>query len=164
MLVNGGTISTLNFSGSGTDYNGTPIPASGLSWTIIAHHCPQGSCHSHFLETVDGAASGSVVVPDHGDDVYLELQLTATNSAGLTDTDTVNVNPQLVTLTFDSVPTGLNLNVDGSAGFQEVMLRAFPAKDRRESCHVRVLWKLPIVDLARLRRIKQGQSTKRAPS
>ncbi len=107
---------TINFSGNATDWNGTPIPASGLSWTIIAHHCPQGSCHTHFLETIGGAASGSVVVPDHGDDVYLELQLTATNAAGLSDVDSVSVNPQLVTLTFDSVPTGMNVVYDGQGG------------------------------------------------
>jgi glucose/arabinose dehydrogenase/endonuclease YncB( thermonuclease family) len=106
---------TIDFSGSGADYNGSPIPASGLSWTIIAHHCPQGSCHTHFLETATGA-SGSVVVPDHGDNVYLELQLTATNSAGLSDTDSVSVNPQLVTLTFNSVPTGMSVVYDGQSG------------------------------------------------
>jgi glucose/arabinose dehydrogenase/endonuclease YncB( thermonuclease family) len=106
---------TINFSGTGTDYNGAPITGAGLSWEVIVHHCPQGSCHQHFLQSFSGG-SGSFVVPDHGDDVHLELQLTATNAAGLTDTDAVSINPQTVTLTFDSVPTGMTVVYDGSSG------------------------------------------------
>src|SRR6266540_362546 len=106
---------TINFSGSATDYDGSPIAADHLSWQVIAHHCPQGSCHMHFLQQASGA-SGSLVVPDHGDDVYLELQFTAENNAGLTDTETVSIHPQLVTLSFDSAPTGMQVVYDGTAG------------------------------------------------
>ncbi len=105
---------TIDFSGSALDYDGSPIAEENLAWQVIAHHCPQGSCHIHFLQQASGA-SGSLVVPDHGDDVYLELQLTATNSAGLSDTQTVNIHPRLVTLTFDTVPTGLQVVYDGTA-------------------------------------------------
>ncbi len=105
---------TINFSGTGTDYNGTPITGSGLTWEVVVHHCPQGSCHDHFLQSFTGG-SGSFVVPDHGDEVFLELQLTATNAAGLTDTDTVSIHPQTVTLTFDSVPTGMTVVYDGTS-------------------------------------------------
>jgi glucose/arabinose dehydrogenase/PKD repeat protein/endonuclease YncB( thermonuclease family) len=105
---------TINFSGTATDFDGTPIADANLSWQIIAHHCPQGSCHIHFLQTATGG-SGSLVVPDHGDDVYLELQFTATNPAGLSTTSTVSVHPQLVTLSFDTVPTGLQIVYDGAS-------------------------------------------------
>ncbi|HEY3062089.1 MAG TPA: PQQ-dependent sugar dehydrogenase, partial [Chloroflexota bacterium] len=107
---------TVNFSGTAVDHDGTPLPASSQHWQIIVHHCPAGSCHTHFLETFNGTSSGSFVVPDHGDDVYLELQQTVTNPAGLTDTDTVSIHPRLVTLTFDSVPTGMTVVYDGTTG------------------------------------------------
>src|SRR6185369_15242176 len=53
---------TINFSGVGTDYNGANLPASDMNWQVIVHHCPAGSCHIHFLETFNGASSGSFVV------------------------------------------------------------------------------------------------------
>jgi glucose/arabinose dehydrogenase/PKD repeat protein/endonuclease YncB( thermonuclease family) len=106
---------TINFSGSATDYDGSPIASDRLNWQVIVHHCPQGSCHIHFLQQATGA-NGSLLVPDHADDVYLELQLTATNNAGLSDTATVSIHPQLVTLTFDTVPTGLQVVDDGTSG------------------------------------------------
>ena len=106
----------IDFGGTATDYDGTALPASAMNWQIIVHHCPAGSCHIHFLQTFDHTSSGSFVVPDHGDDVYLELQLTVTNPAGLTDTATVSVHPAMVTLNFDTVPTGLTVVYDGTSG------------------------------------------------
>lgn len=105
----------IAYSGTATDYDGTPIPSSGLLWQIIIHHCPQGSCHTHFLQTATGP-TGSFIVPDHGDDTYLELQLTATNSAGLTATSSVSIHPQTATLSFNSTPVGMTVVYDGTTG------------------------------------------------
>src|SRR5262249_8511150 len=105
----------ITFSGTATDFDGSIIPPSSMTWQVIVHHCPGGSCHLHFLETVTGN-SGSFTIPDHGDDVYLELQLTATNAMGLTTTQSVSIHPQNVTLTFDTVPTGLQVVYDGATG------------------------------------------------
>jgi uncharacterized repeat protein (TIGR01451 family) len=104
---------TISFSGSATDQQDGPLPASRLSWTVLLHHCPS-SCHIHTIQTFSGVASGSFVAPDHGYPSYLELQLTATDSAGLQDTKSVNLDPITVPLTFESSPSKLQLVVGGT--------------------------------------------------
>jgi hypothetical protein len=54
-------------------------------------------------------ASGSFNAPDHDYPSYLELQLTATDSGGLTATTSVNLQPRTVNLTLQSNPAGLRL-------------------------------------------------------
>ena len=72
------------FSGSGTDYNGTPD--HGMQFDLGDHRppLPPGFVPHPLLLEATGPAAASL--PDHGDDVYLELQLTATNPAGLSTT------------------------------------------------------------------------------
>jgi len=54
------------------------------------------------------------VAPDHEYPSYLELRLTATDSGGLTDTETIQLDPRTVTLTLNSSPGGFALAFDGS--------------------------------------------------
>ena len=99
---------TINFSGSATDSQDGQLPASALSWVVLIHHCPS-NCHLHTYQTFTGVASGSFPAPDHEYPSFLEIQLTATDSLGLTATTSVNIQPQVVNLTFQtvSVPPGL---------------------------------------------------------
>jgi PKD repeat protein len=107
----------INFAGSATDAQDGPLPASALSWDLILHHCSSPSdCHPHPLQSYDGVAGGSFTAPDHEYPSHLELQLTATDSGGLTDTKTFRLDPRTVTLTFSSTPGGLRLAVNGTAG------------------------------------------------
>ena len=76
-------------------------------------HCPS-NCHSHDIQTVVGVANGSFTAPDHEYPSYLELELTATDSGGLTNTKTIRLDPRTVTLTFSSIPGGLRLAVNGT--------------------------------------------------
>jgi glucose/arabinose dehydrogenase len=105
----------INFSGHATDAQDGTLPASALSWKLTMQHCPS-NCHSHDLQTIVGKANGSFTAPDHEYPSYLELQLTATDSGGLTDTKTIRLDPRTVTLTFSSIPGGLRLAVNGTAG------------------------------------------------
>ena len=57
--------------------------------------------------------TGSFVVPDHGDNTWIELCLTVTDSGGLNDQDCVDLAPNTVTLTFATIPSGLELEYDG---------------------------------------------------
>ena len=99
---------TVNFSGHATDAQEGTLPASALSWQVILHHCTTG-CHTHLIQTFDGVSSGSFSAPDHDYPSYLELQLTARDSGGLTATTSVTLQPKAVSLTFQSSPTGLQL-------------------------------------------------------
>ncbi|HYY80984.1 MAG TPA: sugar dehydrogenase, partial [Actinomycetes bacterium] len=66
-------------------------------------------CHTHDVQTIAGVASGSFTAPNHDYPSYLEIQLTATDSGGMTATASVNLNPKTVNLTLQSNPTGLQL-------------------------------------------------------
>jgi glucose/arabinose dehydrogenase len=103
----------IEFAGGATDAQDGPLPASALSWSLILHHCPS-NCHTHPLQSFDGVAGGSFTTPDHEYPAYLELQLTATDSGGLTDTKSIQLDPKTVTLTLNSSPGGFSLALDGS--------------------------------------------------
>ena len=107
----------IDFSGSGSDPEDGSLTASRLTWNLIIHHCdPTGqTCHIHPVQTFAGVSSGFFNAPDHGYPSYLELQLTATDSQGLTATTSVTLQPKIVNLTFTSAPTGLQLVFDGSS-------------------------------------------------
>jgi glucose/arabinose dehydrogenase/PKD repeat protein len=101
----------INFSGHATDAQDGNLPASALRWSVILHHCfTQNDCHTHLIQTINGVSSGSVTAPDHEYPCWLELQLTATDSAGLTSTTSVRLDPKTVLLTFKTNPGGLVLS------------------------------------------------------
>ncbi|MDP9208880.1 MAG: PQQ-dependent sugar dehydrogenase, partial [Actinomycetota bacterium] len=98
---------TISFSGGATDSQSGTLPASALSWSLVLHHCDTGgNCHQHPVQTFDDVASGSFSAPDHEFPSYLELTLTATDPGGLSDTETVRLDPQTVDLTFQTSPAG----------------------------------------------------------
>jgi PKD repeat protein len=103
----------INFSGSGTDAQDGNLPASALSWSLVLHHCPS-TCHTHPLQEFLGVASGSFTAPDHEYPSHLELRLTATDSGGLTDTESIQLDPKTVALTFNTSPGGFSLVLNGS--------------------------------------------------
>lgn len=106
----------MAFTGHATDAIDGSLPASALTWAVILHHCaPDGvTCHTHSIQTFTGVASGSFPAPDHEYPSYLELQLTAKNSVGITSTKSLRLDPKTVTLSFASQPSGLALAVGSS--------------------------------------------------
>jgi glucose/arabinose dehydrogenase/PKD repeat protein len=103
----------ISFSGSATDPEDGAIGASGLSWSLVLHHCPS-NCHEHLLEDFEETSGGSFFAPDHEYPAHLELRLTATDSGGLSDTQSIVLDPSTVGLSMRSVPTGLSLTVNGT--------------------------------------------------
>ena len=101
---------TITFSGHATDAQDVTIPSSGLTWSVILHHCAtQTNCHTHPIQTFTGVAGGSFSAPDHAYPCWLEIQLTATDSGGLTSTASLRLDPKTVVLTFRTNPAGLKL-------------------------------------------------------
>ncbi len=99
----------IGFSGEGMDPQDGALAETRLSWSVVIHHCPS-NCHTHVYQTFPGAAAGSFAAPDHEYPAYLEIQLTATDSGGLTGTSSVILEPQTVVLTLASSPAGLQLS------------------------------------------------------
>jgi Purple acid Phosphatase, N-terminal domain len=104
----------INFSGHAVDAQDGTLATSALTWSLVLQHCPS-TCHEHPLQTFAGTASGSFVAPDHEYPSHLELRLTATDSGGLTNTTSVELDPQTVDLTFGSNPAGLTLAVGSTS-------------------------------------------------
>jgi glucose/arabinose dehydrogenase len=104
---------TISFTGRGDDAQDGVLDESRLDWTVLLQHCPS-NCHPHEVQTSAATDSGSFAGPDHEYPSYIELQLTATDSGGLTDTRTIRLDPKTVTLKLRSNPSGLELSFNGS--------------------------------------------------
>ena len=105
----------ISFSGDATDTEDGSLPASAYSWSIDFLH--EGHVHPAIPQT--GVKSGSFTIPTTGHDfsglTRYRVTLTVTDSDGLTASTSVFVWPQKVNLTFNTVPAGLTLYLDGIA-------------------------------------------------
>ena len=104
---------SITFSGHATDPNET-LPPSAFFWEVILHHCPS-NCHTHPIQSFSGVTTASFPAPDHDIGSYLEIKLTVTDAGGLTDTKSLRLDPQTVTLNFESTPSGVQLVVGSSS-------------------------------------------------
>jgi glucose/arabinose dehydrogenase len=105
----------ISFAGTATDAEDGALPASAYQWRVIVHHCPS-NCHLHQIEAISGVKSGVFVAPDHEYPSWLEIQLTVTDSSGLTDTRSVAVLPKTVSISLQTLPaSGFALAVDGQS-------------------------------------------------
>lgn len=102
--------------GSATDPEDGDLADASLTWEVVRHH----ATHTHpFLEPVNGNDI-PITAPEPEDldaakDSYLMVHLTATDSAGVTSTTSRRLDPKFVDLTFETVPTGLRLDVGGES-------------------------------------------------
>jgi len=110
----------VDFEGSATDPEQGGLPASAFSWELILHHCEEGGgCHTHGLETFEGVFKEDFTAPDHEYPSHLELRLTVTDAGGLTDTESLQLDPRTVDLTLASNPDGLQLGMGDSSATAE---------------------------------------------
>ena len=104
----------ITYSGSGTDPEDGTLSASAFSWTILFHH--ESHVHPAGGPFV-GTTTGTLQIPTSGHDFQgatsYEIVLTVTDSTGLTNTTSVTVFPDKVNLSFDTVPSGLTVEIDG---------------------------------------------------
>jgi glucose/arabinose dehydrogenase len=113
----------ISFSGSATDPVDGQLPPSALTWNLVLHHCPTdiNLCHTHDLQSWLGVSSGSFTAPDHAYPAYLELQLTATDSRGLTTMVSRRLDPRTVQVTLASSPGNLQLTIDGTTAPTQIV-------------------------------------------
>ena len=110
----------IAFSGSATDAQSGPLPASSLSWDVNLLTCDAAgsNCVVRSNQPFNGTSGSTVVAPDWSGEgnTLLEFKLTATDPTGLTDVKTVRLTPQKSTLTFQSNPSGLSLGYGSLVG------------------------------------------------
>jgi len=105
----------ISFSGSATDIEDGTLPASAFTWNIDFLH--EG--HVHPGTPITGVKSGTFTIPTSGHDfsgnTRYRIMLTVVDSSGLTSSTFVTIWPRKVNLTFNTVPSGLTLYLDGIA-------------------------------------------------
>lgn len=102
----------IGFSGKGTDPEDGTLPAQSFSWEINFHH----NDHKHDQPAINGITSGTFNIPNEGetsDNVWYRLILTVTDGNGLKGKDSVDIFPLKSTITFATVPAGLQIMLDG---------------------------------------------------
>lgn len=104
---------TINYSAVGTDPEDQNLPDSAFSWNFIFHH----GDHIHpFWHPVFGQRSGQFTIPRSADNLantWYEIQLTTTDSQGLSTRTSTHIYPNLVTLTFNANFANVSYTIDG---------------------------------------------------
>ena len=90
------------------------IPASHVTYEQRIRHCPFGDCHEHpsVTTTVEDGQTFSCVIPDHGDDAFLEIIISVTDSDGLRTSQTVELDTDVHDLRVSSAPAGVPITVN----------------------------------------------------
>ena len=108
---------TITYAGTGNDPEDGILPAAGFTWTALLWH-NDGTPHSHpFYGPVTGSKTGSFTIPTQGEtsaNIWYRIYLKVTDSQGATHTDSVDIQPQLASVTLATNPTGLQLTLDGA--------------------------------------------------
>jgi glucose/arabinose dehydrogenase/PKD repeat protein len=106
---------TIAVTGDATDIEDGELPATAFTWAVDFLHA--GHVHPG-LPTV-GAKSFVFEIPatghDFSGDTRYRITLSVTDSDGLQASQFVVIHPDKVNLDFDSVPSGLVINIDGLA-------------------------------------------------
>ncbi len=103
---------TINLEATATDES-TNLT---YTWTVTIVHCSQTTpddCHLH-VETTFSGPTATYVTPDHDYPSRLRFDLTVTDPAGLSDTESVEIYARSAVLSVATVPAGLQV-VIGSA-------------------------------------------------
>jgi glucose/arabinose dehydrogenase len=100
----------LGLEGSGSDAQDGPLGDAALHWRVTLHHAD----HIHVIEADHPGAAISFTPPrDHDADSFLEIRLTARDSAGLESSVVRTLKPETVGLRLESDPPGARLSYAG---------------------------------------------------
>ena len=105
----------LRLKGEAVDSSGNPIPDEQLTWEVRQHHAD----HFHpFLDQTDGNDFDLYEAPRPEDylaatNSFLKVVLTARDKYGLSETVSVDVQPNIIMLNITTQPTGLDVVIDG---------------------------------------------------
>jgi glucose/arabinose dehydrogenase len=105
----------ITMQGSATDPQDGQLPGSALSWEVRRWHN-----NNHWHPWFSGVGNNLTFTAPPPEDLaatgtgnYLEIRLTATDTGGLTNTITQDLQPHRVDVTFGSQPTGAQLQLNG---------------------------------------------------
>jgi PKD repeat protein len=108
---------TITLQAHASDAQDGTLAASRFSWHVGLQHCHSADdCHEHDLLDPTGVTSTTFVAPDHDAGSFLRITVTVTDSGGLPDSKTIDLQPLSTTMTVKSSPAGLPVTLDGVSG------------------------------------------------
>jgi arabinan endo-1,5-alpha-L-arabinosidase len=105
---------TINFAANAKDYSGATLSSNSFTWSGEFHS--NGAVYAAFGPTT-GITNGTFAIPATGTpstNVFYRIQLTVTDVRGYAQTTSFDLPPQICQVNFDTVPSGLQLTLDGS--------------------------------------------------
>jgi glucose/arabinose dehydrogenase len=115
LLVSGDTTyrggEPFELQASVSDAQDQPFPGNRISWDVRVIH---GS-HTHFIGSFSGATLAQNGITDHDADSFYRIVVTANDSGGLRDEETVELTPETTTVRLRSNPSGAPLSYGGRA-------------------------------------------------
>ncbi len=115
---------SIYFAATVSDPDQQAVPDADLTWKIDFHH----DLHAHpALSPVSGSSSGVYYVETYGEvdtNVFYRIFCTAIDSSGLSTESYVDVQPEKVTMVFNSVPNGVQISIDGTEEMTSYPLRS----------------------------------------
>jgi PKD repeat protein len=104
---------TISLQGSASDDEDGILPASAFRWVVRLIHAD----HVHLVSSFDGTRTPSfAALNDHDADSHYEVTVTVTDSDGLSDSETITLRPETVSLTLASSPSGAPVSYAGLSG------------------------------------------------
>ena len=104
---------TLTFSGTASDPEQGPLPASAFTWQVDFHH--DDHTHPH-VAPISGITSGTFTIANRGEtsaNVFYRVILTVRDSSGLMHTSTRDVQPLTSVVRLESNVANAQLALDG---------------------------------------------------
>lgn len=104
---------TIHYAGRATDYADALLPAGAFSWSAEFRQDGQST---PVFGPLTGATNGSFVIPTAGPlstNVAYRFRLAVTDANGNQQTTYTDVLPRLSSLSLDTVPSGLQVQLDG---------------------------------------------------
>ncbi len=123
----------LNFAGIATDYLGALLSSNAYSWSGELYS--NGVTYAVF-GPLTGFTSGNYLVPANAattTNVFYRILLAVTDTNGYQRMVSTDVQPQTTELTFETVPPGLQLALDGQSLMTPVSLAAVVGMSRNIS-------------------------------
>lgn len=110
VLFHGGQ--KFTFTGTATDPEDGTIPVAQFKWKVDLHH----DTHVHDGQFYEGSASYTYAMSPFGhteSNIWYRVYLIVTDAGGLTDTAYIELYPEKSIMSFETVPPGLKLTIDG---------------------------------------------------
>ncbi len=124
----------ITLRGRATDAEDGSLSGDTLRWNAVLHHAE----HVHYDAYRGSGSEGSFIFEDHGDNTYVEVCLTATDSSGIESEACTDVRPQEVVYTIESVPGGISLAYGGSPYTTPFKVRTYVNAKRTVSAPTRL--------------------------